>query len=250
MTTIYDNEKFFEAYAQMARSQKGLAGAGEWPMLAALMPDLTQADVLDLGCGYGWHCRYAIEHGAHRVIGIDQSGRMIARAEEINALAGITYQVTDLSSYVYPQAAFDLVLANLVLHYIADLDQIYRAVYETLKPQGVFLFNIEHPVFTAGVKQQWITENGQIRYWPVDDYFYPGPRTTDFLGYAVTKQHHTLTQILMGLIDQGFMLQAVEEVMPPENWRELMPEEMRRPMMLLVKAVKTEKNFKSNEDLK
>ena len=42
----------------------------------------------------------------------------------------------------------------------------------------------------------------------------------------------------MGLLNVGFQLEAVEEAMPPEEWREMMPEEMRRPMMLLVKAVK------------
>ena len=33
-------------------------------------------------------------------------------------------------------------------------------------------------------------------------------------------------------------IEAVEEAMPPEAWRDAMPEEMRRPMMLLVKAIK------------
>ena len=52
------------------------------------------------------------------------------------------------------------------------------------------------------------------------------------------KQHHTLTQIIMGLLKNGFQLKAVEEVMPPVEWRDAMPDEMRRPMMLLVKAAK------------
>ena len=33
MSNIYDNEEFFEEYAKMARSQKGLDGAGEWHQL-------------------------------------------------------------------------------------------------------------------------------------------------------------------------------------------------------------------------
>ena len=36
--------------------------------------------VLDLGCGYGWHCRYFAENGASRVLGIDLSERMLAEA--------------------------------------------------------------------------------------------------------------------------------------------------------------------------
>ena len=100
------------------------------------------------------------------------------------------------------------------------------------------MFTIEHPVFTSGVNQQWITEGEKNLYWPVDDYFYPGERSTDFLGYAVKKQHHTMTQILMGLLNTGFRLEAVEEVVPPEEWRKQLPDEMRRPMMLIVKAKK------------
>src|SRR5690606_17960368 len=67
----YDDNLFFERYAQMERSQKGLAGAGEWPAFQQLLPDFKGQDVLDLGCGYGWHCRYAAEHGARAVLGVD-----------------------------------------------------------------------------------------------------------------------------------------------------------------------------------
>lgn len=82
------------------------------------------------------------------------------------------------------------------------------------------MFNIEHPTFTAGVNQQFSANST----WHVTDYNYPGTRTTDFLGHAVTKQHHTLTQILMELIHAGFRLDAVEEVMLPLEWRDEMLE--------------------------
>lgn len=74
----------------------------------------------------------------------------------------------------------------------------------------------------------------------------PRERTTNFLGCSVTKQHHTLlTQILMGLLKQEFELKAVEEVQPPEEMMEIpgMKDELRRPMMLLVKGqVKKKRN--------
>ena len=137
--------------------------------------------------------------------------------------------------------AYDLVISNLVLHYIADLDKIYRNVFRTLKPKGCFLFNMEHPVFTAGIHQDWIyAENGTALHWPVDNYFFPGRRETFFLGQSVEKQHRTLTQILNTLIGAGFQIASVEEAMPPQEMMNIpgMTDEMRRPMMLLVKAVK------------
>lgn len=136
---------------------------------------------------------------------------------------------------------WDCVVSNLALHYIENIEKVFQNVYKTLKPGGTFIFNIEHPVFTAGVGQDWIyTQSGKPLYWPVDNYFIPGARSTHFLGCDVVKQHHTLTQILMGLLDNGFSLEAVEEAKPSEKLMDLpgMEDEMRRPMMLLVKAGK------------
>ncbi|MBQ9989309.1 MAG: class I SAM-dependent methyltransferase [Clostridia bacterium] len=230
----YDNPQFFAAYAQISRSRQGLDGAGEWHRLQSLFPDPTGKNVLDLGCGYGWHCKYAADHGAKKVLGIDGSEKMIAEAIKRNAHEKIDYRLCCLQDYDYPEASFDLVVSNLVLHYVEDLDIIYRRIYKTLCPGGVFLMNIEHPTFTAGVNQQFSGDGT----WPVDNYYYPGERQTDFLGHIITKYHHTLTQILGGLLNAGFRIKAVEEAMPPEEWRAVMPEEMRRPMMLLVKAVR------------
>ena len=74
----------------------------------------------------------------------------------------------------------------------------------------------------------------------MDDYYRPGLRVTHFLGCEVVKQHHTLTQILMGLLNCGFALEVVEEVQPSEEMLEIpgMADELRRPMMLLVRAKK------------
>ena len=230
----YDNPVFFAAYAQMSRSQQGLECAGEWHQLQKLFPDVAGKDVLDLGCGYGWHCKYAVELGARRVLGIDQSEMMISEANRRNAAPDIAYRICSLQDYDYPAATYDLVISNLVLHYVEDLGAIYERIHKTLRSGGVFLMNIEHPTFTAGVNQQFFADGT----WPVDDYYYPGLRRTDFLGHEITKYHHTLTQILNGLIQAGFSLEAIEEAMPPEEWRNAMPEEMKRPLMLLVKAVK------------
>ena len=219
MLNEYENEAFFQQYAEMSRSREGLSAAGEWHQLKPLFPPLEGKSVLDLGCGYGWHCKFAVEQGARKVLGLDLSQKMIEEA--------------------YPEAAWDCVVSNLALHYIEDLDSIFKKVYRTLKENGIFLFNIEHPVFTSGVGQDWAySADGKPLYWPIDQYFIPGERLTHFLGCEVRKQHHTLTQILMGLLRSGFVLEAVEEAKPSEEMLDIpgMRDELRRPMMLLVRA--------------
>ena len=98
----YDDPHFFEEYAKMGRSQGGLPAAGEWHQLQPLFPLLEGKAVLDLGCGYGWHCKYAVERGVAEVLGIDLSHRMIAEAEQRNADSRITYRVCGIEEYEYP----------------------------------------------------------------------------------------------------------------------------------------------------
>ena len=243
MRNEYENDAFFAQYAQMPRSREGFPAAGEWRQLQRLIPSLKGKRVLDLGCGYGWHCKYAADQGASEVLGIDQSPKMLEEALRRNRDDRLRYRVCSLEEYEYPKDTWDVVLSNLALHYVADLEKIFRKVYRSLRPGGVFLFNIEHPVFTAGVDQDWVyAADGTPKYWPVDDYFYPGPRTTHFLGCEVVKQHHTLTQVLGGLLETGFILEAVEEAQPPQTMMKVpgMKDELRRPMMLLVRAGKPE----------
>lgn len=241
MSNEYDDEIFFQQYAQMPRSQMGLSAAGEWHQLSALFPPLQGKSVLDLGCGYGWHSKFSAEQGAERVLGIDISHKMIQEAQRRNSGSNIIYRICGIEEYEYPENTWDVVISNLALHYIEDIHQVYRNVYHTLKPNGIFLFNIEHPVFTAGVEQDWIySGDGTPKYWPVDQYFIPGERKTHFLGCEVIKHHHTLTQILMGLLDSRFTINAVEEAKPPAEMMHIpgMEDELRRPMMLMVRAIK------------
>ena len=239
MKNEYDNENFFQEYAKMSRSREGLKAAGEWHQFKPLFPPLQGKNVLDLGCGYGWHCTFAAEQGVVRVLGLDLSEKMIEEAKKRNAGEKIEYSFCGIEEYEYPKNMWDCVISNLALHYIEDIENVFQRVCTTLKPGGTFIFNMEHPVFTAGVGQDWVyAEDGTPQYWPVDHYFISGERSTHFLGCEVVKQHHTLTQILMGLLNNGFELEVVEEAEPSEEMLHIpgMKDEVRRPMMLLVKA--------------
>ncbi|MDL2265195.1 class I SAM-dependent methyltransferase [Parabacteroides sp. OttesenSCG-928-G07] len=236
----YDDSAFFEQYEKMNRSQKGLAGAGEWHVLRGMLPDFTGKDILDLGCGFGWHCRYAIENGAKSVVGVDISEKMLEKARKINNLKGIEYVKKALEDVDYPAGQFDIVLSSLTFHYIESFETISRNVYTWLKPKGYFLFSVEHPVFTAFGNQDWIYgEAGEKRHWPVDNYFKEGKREALFLGEKLTKYHRTLTSYINTLLKQGF---KINEIIEPEPSEEMlaeypeMEEELRRPMMLIISA--------------
>ncbi|MBM7690090.1 SAM-dependent methyltransferase [Enterococcus ureilyticus] len=243
MKNEYDNPHFFDAYSQMTRSKKGLEGAGEWYELKKLLPDFTGRTVLDLGCGYGWHCRYAVEQGAEKVIGIDLSERMIERAQAMTDSSKISYLLMSMEEIDTLNETFDIVISSLSLHYVSSFDTIAKKVNDCLKPNGDFIFSTEHPIFSAQGTQEWIyDQNGQPLYWPVDRYFDESIRETSFLGEQVLKYHKTLTTYINGLLINGFQLTHLIEPMPAPEMLAAnteMRDELRRPMMLIVSAKKT-----------
>lgn len=238
----YDNEKFFEQYSHMARSVSGLKGAGEWHAFQKMLPDFHGKRVLDLGCGFGWHCRYAFEQGAAHVIGIDLSEKMLNKAKEINNSPLIEYKCLAIEDFIFEPESLDVVISSLAFHYLESFDNICSKVYQCLTTGGSFIFSVEHPIFTAQGGQDWyVDEQGKRLHWPVDNYFSQGNRTTTFLGEQVVKYHKTLTTYISDLISNGFEITALVEPEPEKTMLENVPgmqDELRRPMFLIVSAVK------------
>lgn len=238
---IYDDPSFFENYRKLDRSTQGLAGAAEWASMRALLPDLAGRRVVDLGCGFGWFCRHAREQGAARVLGIDVSERMLARAGELTTDRGIEYRRADLESLVLPERSFEVAFSSLALHYLADVRRLLATIARALVSGGHLVCSVEHPIYTAPRHPRWLTGSDGGATWPIDRYLDEGPRETDWLAKGVIKQHHTLATYLNALIGAGFRIVHVEEFGPTDEQVAVHPEwavERERPMFLLMKAVR------------
>jgi len=258
----YDDPEFFARYSAMPRSIEGLAKAGEWDAFRLMLPDLTGKRVLDLGCGFGWHCRYARDAGASTVVGVDLSANMLSRARELTDDAAIEYRQGAIEDVDVVDGEFDVVLSSLALHYVADVDGaparrlatpmmgsevprdggVFRIVHRALCSGGTIVFSVEHPIFTSRAEQDWCYgANGERVHWPVDGYQSEGERRTNWLADDVVKYHRTVAGYVNGLIDNGFQVTRLVEPSPSETSIAVDPEmadEARRPMFLLVSAVK------------
>jgi ubiquinone/menaquinone biosynthesis C-methylase UbiE len=100
-------------------------------------------DVLDAGCGTGLTMlRIAQQQPGCRVYGIDLSSKMVQVARNVAAERGLdvalcTGSITDLP---YPDAAFDVVLTNLMFHHLdqAEKRQAVAEIARVLRgPQPV-----------------------------------------------------------------------------------------------------------------
>lgn len=237
----YDDITFFEKYSLMTRSQKGLDGAGEWKTLKKVLPDFKEKTVLDLGCGYGWHCFWAVENGAKSAIGVDISERMLGVAKKKNNYDNVEFICKPIEDISFEPESFDVVISSLAFHYIKSFDDIVVKISSCLRKDGVLVFSVEHPVFTAYGSQDWYRDDsGNILHFPVDNYFYEGERKAVFLGEEIIKYHKTLTTYINTLLQNGFELLNIIEPYPDEEMlnNSEMKNEMRRPMMLIVSARK------------
>src|SRR5258708_36619692 len=177
---IYDNPRFFEGYSQLRRHESGLNMAVDQPAMRSLLPPLANKRVLDLGCGFGKMCRYAIDQGAANVVGVDISTKMLAKAREDTADSRISYIQSALEDLTFAQASFDVVASSLALHYIERYDSVCANVKSWLVAGGAFVFSVEHPMVTAYPVGRYVDEKGEGQHWLVDNYKIEGIRHTQW----------------------------------------------------------------------
>lgn len=238
---IYDDAGFFQNYSQLPRSQRGLDGAPEWPALRALLPALAGRSVLDLGCGFGWFCRFVAGEGAAEIVGVDVSERMLARARTETSAGNVRYEQADLETYEPAAERFDLIYSSLAFHYLVDLPAVFGRIARALKPGGRFVFSVEHPIMTAPRHQTWSEDASGLPVWPVGAYLDEGKRITDWLAEGVVKQHRTLATYLKLVVGLGLRLRHVEEWGPTQEQIAAEPDwarERERPAFLLIAAEK------------
>ena len=238
---IYDDPEFLAGYVTLDRQIDGLDGAAEWPLLRSMLPKMTGRRVVDLGCGFGWFSRWADEHGAASVVGIDVSTKMLERARSDTTSATVDYQCADLDLVELDPDTTDLVFSSLTLHYVRDLHRLLSQVAGSLTPGGSVVFSVEHPIYSAPTTQRFETSEAGDRVWPLDNYLVEGERVTTWFVDGVVKEHRTVATYVNAVIESGLVLDRVEEFGPTAEEVEARPEladDRHRPWFLLLGATK------------
>jgi 2-polyprenyl-3-methyl-5-hydroxy-6-metoxy-1,4-benzoquinol methylase len=238
---IYDNPRFFAGYAQMERFGSGWDRAVEHASFLALLPDVRNLRVLDLGCGAGQLAHHLAVGGATEVHGVDVSERMLEVARTDRAHPRVSYSLGPIEALDFPPHRFDLVVSSLALHYVEDYEAIVRSVGRWLVPGGVFVYSTEHPIYTARLPDSgWVVDDQQRRTkWAITNYAEEGLRVEHWFVDGVRKYHRTVSTLLNGLIGASLSIERVVEPMPSEDWLRRHPndnDERRRPMFLLLRA--------------
>lgn len=182
--------------------------------------------ILDAACGNGNFSRYLADCGA-RVTAFDYSARMIEHAKERGKenLYDIDFHVADATDYnslmqLRADKPFNKAVSNMAVMDIADIEPLFRAVYDLLTLGGIFVFSGVHPCFqTPNMKKVTETNDytGKIEYKTgIITYEYIKPYTHKTIVFAnndkqVLHYHRPLSMILDTCFGAGFVLDGMEE---------------------------------------
>lgn len=240
---IYDNGVFFTGYKKIRENRNNANNLFEIPALFSMLPDLNGKKVLDLGCGFGEHCKRFVDEGAVKVVGIDISEKMLEVARKENYSPKITYINMAMEDVVQLNEQFDIVISSLAFHYIEDFSGVVRNIYEMLCNGGIFVFSQENPLCTChcGGNRWTRDENGNKLYLNLANYGVEGEKESTWFVDNVRKYHRTFSTIINTLIEAGFTIEKMIEPLPTEELLAEHPEYKdlyHKPDFLLIKASK------------
>lgn len=95
--------------------------------------------VLDIGCGAGNSTKKISETGAN-VIGIDFSEKMIREASA--AHRDIVFKQSDAEHIPLEDNSIDIVIANFIVHHLAEPNKVFKELNRVLKTNGKFAFAV------------------------------------------------------------------------------------------------------------
>lgn len=218
------------AYEVFNNSPDSYSYTIEWPCVQQLLPELRGKRILDVGCGTGIFTFLLEQYFPEKVVGLDFSEGMLNAAREkgrerrshADFLQGDAVHLAD-----YFEEPFDLVFSSTTTHYIQDLKPLFEQIKAVLKPGGVCILSMIHPVYSA---QYPIDQNGVfpgeedwvVRYLDRRRRAYIQPwieYNEDFENRLSRSFHHTFGDYINAILAEGLRIQEIREPMPPEHWK-------------------------------
>ncbi len=103
--------------------------------------DLTNKDLLEMGCGVGGGCYYINEYfDPASVTGIDLIARHITMANQYFGNRNIKFITADACNFTMPETSVDVVVDLESSHLYPDFFKYAQLIFEVLKPGGYFTF--------------------------------------------------------------------------------------------------------------
>lgn len=173
------------------------------PTLFALLGPVEGREILDAGCGYGYLARMLARRGA-RVTAVEPAESFFRYAIEREATErlGIRYVQADLSTFRDYAAAFDVVIASMVLMDIPDYLPAIQNCVDALRSGGTLIFSLAHPCFEGTEREYQDKGYVEVKEY-LAEYCLPQPFGCLF--------HRPLSHYLNAVLQRGCAIQELVE---------------------------------------
>jgi predicted TPR repeat methyltransferase len=142
----------FDSFAASFEAKLQLLSYRAPALVAAMLQESglepsKQFEVLDAGCGTGL-CGPLLAPYARRLLGVDLSEGMLALAREKQIYDALV--TSELTDYLRDQPeTFDVIASADTLVYFGELESVVAAAASALRPNGLFVFTLEHAISGA-----------------------------------------------------------------------------------------------------
>jgi SAM-dependent methyltransferase len=224
-----------EAYIK--KSENSLHNAYyERPAVRALLEEVNNKQVLEIGCAGGSITEWLVSQGA-KVTAIDISKKMTNYTKERVGLKAkvITADVSKSLDFIESES-IDLIIASLVLHYINNWFPVFKELQRVLKVDGEIVISTHHP----HADWKWHDRPNYFRKELYEDVW-----TIDEKPYTVKYYHRTLADMFDVFRKFGFYVDVLHEPFPIIEAKDINPESYNRlitkPHFLFLRLKKRER---------
>jgi len=219
------------------------------PQSINALGDVNGKNILDIGCGEGYVCRILTRKGA-KVIGIDNSKEMIAKATEMETKKplGISYSLGDATKLEFEDKSFDKAISICVTPHLNKKETLkhFKEAFRVLKTNGLFVIGCPHP---TSWKEMYHSPWWPLRYKKEEfDCNKPMPCTlvaSNGTKFDVEGIPHTEEEYEKDLAEAGFCIkEKIEPLATPEDMKHfsgLWGEEAEKAFYLIYKCEKPNK---------
>lgn len=133
-----------------------------------LIGNVKGKSVLEIGCGGAFNGIVLAKQGA-RVSGLDLSEEQLKQAAKNAGNQGVKidlFQGSMENLSAFKSNSFDIVISIMAMMYVGNIKQVFKEVKRVLKPNGVFIYSTEHPIYDVVLDNQFKDVNScNISYY-------------------------------------------------------------------------------------
>jgi len=186
-----------------------------------LLGDVEEKRIVELGCGAAENSITLAKKGGI-CTGVDISLEQLKYAKNLIIENKVKIELIegDIENLIMiDDDIFDIAISTFALDWMQDLNAAFKEAYRILKPNGIFVFSMQHPIYNLLGAEDLDLKELKISV----SYFEKEVTFVESTGIDLRVHASKISDIINGLIRIGFNIENILEPKPLE--RDVIPHE-------------------------